>query len=105
MDYKIPRFDGIGREVARNNFSRFCERTLRKFYMDMEFTKEERERIFEEIIDCCIVDWENTNLDGEALECTRANKLKLLKNASGFVKFIEVCLGKLEEKSSKGGTE
>jgi len=42
--------------------------------------------------DYCIVDWSKTSLDGQQLECTSENKVKMMK-VTDFVKFVADSLG------------
>ena len=46
--------------------------------------------------DYCITDWKNISLDGQALECTTDNKVKMM-NVSDFVKHVADSLGELVE--------
>jgi len=46
--------------------------------------------------DYCIMDWKVVSLDGQTLECTTDNKVKMM-NVSDFVKHVADSLGELVE--------
>ena len=46
--------------------------------------------------DYCIVDWKSTGLDGVELECTKDNKVKMMK-VNSFIKFVADEIEKLSE--------
>jgi len=55
--------------------------------------------LFSEMLwDYCIVDWERLEDDDEMpIECTKENKLKLMKEHVGFQMFIGQCIEKLND--------
>ncbi len=52
----------------------------------------------DEITDFCIVDWNLIGKNGEAIPCTRANKLKLANGSPVFARWLETSLNSLRER-------
>ena len=57
-----------------------------------EFIDRNEKLYFELIYDKSIVGWDNVYIDGELAECTKDNKIKLMKNSNQFASFITDCI-------------
>ena len=75
--------------------------TKRKFkrgqYTEIVETNEELEMKL--IFNYCIVDWKNTYLDGQAIECNMTNKERMLESVD-FVKLMTEFLEELNESNN-----
>jgi len=58
------------------------------------------EAAYARLIDYCIVDWKGVSLDGEPLECTTPNKVKIMRKSVTFSRFYDKCMEELEEEVS-----
>lgn len=58
--------------------------------------KETNEPLYNRLLwDFCIVDWKEVSVDGESVECTRDNKIKLMMKSVDFATFVGDCLDDL----------
>jgi hypothetical protein len=87
------------RELSTEEHDRIERLTVKKKKkvirgVPVDDVKEDKELASKLRWDFCIVDWNRTSLDGQELECTKENKVKMMK-VIDFVKFVVDSLNEL----------
>ena len=76
-----------------------------QYVRDIDASDSQQDKFNEEVWDFSIYNWNLVTPDGKEIECTRENKVKLMRKSPKFASWIGDCLEKMREGLPKVKTE